>query len=95
MRTAVVLVALVSGLVSSEPAAAPCIDLEGDSHGGGCPLGLLRDPSGNLSFQGEVFGRTEVFNFDKPGLANAVGRRLPGRPFDVRFIGSRQVRFPR
>lgn len=55
---------------------------------------LVRDPSGNLSFEGEVFGRTEIFNFDKPGFANAVGRRLPGRPFDVRFVGSRPVRFP-
>ena len=56
---------------------------------------LSKDPAGSLTFSGAVSGKPEPFNFDKPGFANAVGRRLPGRPFNLRFVGSRPVRFPR
>mgnify|MGYP005872791453 CR=1 FL=1 len=54
------------------------IDLEGT---------LSKDLVGNVSFEGRVFGRNEAFNFDKPGFANAAGRRLPGRDFRIRFVG--------
>jgi hypothetical protein len=57
---------------------------------------LSKDLGGNVTFVGAVSGKPELYNFDKPGLANAVGRHLvPGRPFLLRYVGRREVGFPR
>lgn len=55
---------------------------------------LSKDSAGKVSFEGIVRGRTELYNFNRPGLLNTIGRMTPGRDFRIRWIGERAVSYP-
>jgi hypothetical protein len=54
---------------------------------------LSKDLDNGIFFDGFVSGVNERYNFDRPGLLNEIGKRTPGRPFQIEWVGRRGVTY--
>jgi hypothetical protein len=53
-----------------------------------------KDKSGYVYFNGVVRGRSDLYNFDKGGFANIMGKVFaPGRQFWMDWVGERVVKY--